>query len=94
MPQSTRNRCAASSTKQVGASGRIPLSLACPSAANFPLQVRAGNTKGGSATVLLTSSLTGLDYSVLKIKTRIVSRHRADSNPVKLEVNCTVILPP
>jgi hypothetical protein len=30
----------------------------------------------------------------LQIKTKIVSRHTADSKPVKLEVNGTVILPP
>jgi hypothetical protein len=54
----------------------------------------AGNTKGGSITVLLTSCLTGLDYSVLQIKTKIVSCHTADSKPVKQEVNSTVILPP
>jgi hypothetical protein len=38
--------------------------------------------------------LTGLDYSVLQIKTKIVSCHTADSKPVKQEVNGTVILPP
>jgi hypothetical protein len=53
-----------------------------------------GNTKGGSITVPLTSCLTGLDYPVLQIKTKIVCCHRADSKPVKLEVNGTVILPP
>ncbi len=56
--------------------------------------VWAGNTKGGSITVLLSSYLTGLDQSVLQIKTKIVSRHTADSKPVKQEVNCTLILPP
>jgi hypothetical protein len=45
-------------------------------------------------TVLLTSCLTGLDYSVLEIKTKIVCCHTANSNPVKQEVNGTVILPP
>jgi hypothetical protein len=35
-----------------------------------------------------------LDYSVLQIKTKIVSCHTADSKPVKQEVNGTVILPP
>jgi hypothetical protein len=54
----------------------------------------AGNTKGGSITVPLTSCLTGLDYSVLQIKTEIVSCHTADSKPVKQEVNSAVILPP
>jgi hypothetical protein len=53
-----------------------------------------GNTKGGSITVPLTSCLTGLDKSVLQIKTKIVSCHTADSKPVKQEVNGTVILPP
>jgi len=38
--------------------------------------------------------LTGLDLSVLQIKTKIVSSHAADSKPVKQEVNGTVILPP
>ncbi len=51
------------------------------------------NTKGGSITVPLTSCLTGLDQSVLQIKTTIVSYHTADSKPVKQEVNGTVILP-
>ncbi len=32
--------------------------------------------------------------SVLRIKTKIVSCHTADSKPVKQEVNSTVILPP
>jgi hypothetical protein len=42
----------------------------------------------------LTSCLTGLDLSVLQIKTKIVSSHTADCKPVKQQVNCTVILPP
>ncbi len=53
-----------------------------------------GNTKGGSITVPLTSCLTGLDYTVLQIKTKIVCSHTADSKPVKQEVNGTVIHPP
>ncbi len=56
--------------------------------------IRAGNTKGGSITVPLTSCLTGLDEFVLQIKTKIVSCHTADSKPVKQEVKGTVILPP
>ncbi len=44
--------------------------------------------------VPLTSCLTGLDQSVLQIKTKIVSSHTANSKPVKQEVNSTVILPP
>ncbi len=42
----------------------------------------------------MTSCLTGLDKSVLEIKTKIVNCHTADSKPVKQEVKCTVILPP
>jgi hypothetical protein len=53
----------------------------------------AENTKGGSITVPLTSCLTGLDYSVLEIKTKIVSSLTADFKPVKQEVYGTVILP-
>jgi hypothetical protein len=51
-----------------------------------------GNTKRGKITV--TSCLTGLDKSVLKIKTKMVSCHTPDSKPVKQEVNGTVMLPP
>ncbi len=54
---------------------------------------QAGNTKGGSITVLLTSCLTGLDWSVLQIKTKIVSCHTANSKPVRQEVNSSVIPP-
>ncbi len=54
----------------------------------------AGNTKRGSITVPLTSCLTGIENSVLQIKTKIVSCHTADSKSVKQEVNGTVILPP
>jgi len=50
-----------------------------------------GNTKGGSVTIPLTSCLTGLDLSVLQIKTKC---HTADSKRVKQEVNSTMILPP
>jgi hypothetical protein len=53
----------------------------------------SGNTKGGSITVLLTSCLTGLDKSVLQIKTKNVSSLTADYQPVKQKVNGTVILP-
>jgi hypothetical protein len=35
-----------------------------------------------------------LDWSVLQIKTKIVSCQTADSKPVKQEVKGTVILPP
>ncbi len=54
----------------------------------------ARNTKGGSITVPLTSCLTGLDKSVLHIKTKFDSCHTANAKPVKQEVNSTVILPP
>jgi hypothetical protein len=53
---------------------------------------RAGNTKGGSITVPLTCCLT--DIFVLQIKTKTVSCHKADSKPVKQEVNSTVIINP
>jgi len=53
-----------------------------------------GILKGGSITVPLTSCLTGLDWSVLQIKTKIVRCHTADSKLVKQEVNSIVILPP
>jgi hypothetical protein len=52
------------------------------------------NTERGSITVPLTSCLTGLDRSVLQIKTKIVICQTAESKPVKQEVNGTVILPP
>jgi hypothetical protein len=52
-----------------------------------------GILKGESITVPLTSCLTGLDWSVLQIKTKNVSCHTADSKPVKQEDNGTVILP-
>ncbi len=55
--------------------------------------IKAGNAKGESITVPLTSCLTGLDKSVLQIKTKIVSCPTADSKPVKEEVNSTLILP-
>jgi hypothetical protein len=57
------------------------------------LMVEPENTKRGSITVPLTSCLTGLNSSVLQIKTKIVSCHTANSKPVKQEVNGTVILP-
>jgi hypothetical protein len=53
-----------------------------------------GSTKRGSITVPLTSCLTGLDQSVLQIKTKIVSCQTADSKRIKQEVKGTVILPP
>ncbi len=58
------------------------------------LHTNQGTLKGGSITVQLTSCLTGLDKSVLQVKTKIVRSHTADSKPVKQEVKGTVILPP
>jgi hypothetical protein len=58
------------------------------------LITQAGNTKGGTIIVPLTSCLTGLYQSVLQIKTKIVSIHTADSKPVKQEVTSTVTCPP
>jgi hypothetical protein len=55
---------------------------------------KPGNTKGLSINVPLTACLTGLDYPVLQIKTKIVSCHTAYFKPVKQEVNSTVILLP
>jgi hypothetical protein len=48
----------------------------------------------GSINVPLTSCLTGLDWSVLQIKTKIVACHTADSKTVKQEVNGAMILTP
>ncbi len=56
------------------------------------IKVKAWNTKAGSITVPLTSCSTGLDLSVLQIKTKIVSCNTADSKPVKQDG--TMILPP
>jgi hypothetical protein len=53
----------------------------------------AGNTRGGSTIVPSTSCLTGSDWSVLQIKTTIVSCHTADSKRVKQGLHGTVILP-
>jgi len=53
-----------------------------------------GILKGEVSLYMLTSCLTGLNESVLKIKTKIFSRHTDDSKPVKQEVNGTVILLP
>ncbi len=58
------------------------------------MSLNAGNTKGGSITVPLASSLTCLEYPVVQIKTEIVSCHTDDSKPGKQKVNGTVILPP
>jgi len=66
-----------------------PLSVKLPSTG---LKPKPGNTKGGSITVPLTSCLTGLDWSVLQIKAKIVCSHTADSEPVKQEVN-SIVLP-
>ncbi len=65
-----------------------------PQISNRSGLLKAGNIKWGSIIVPLTSCLTGLNQSVLQIKTKIVSCHTADSKPVKQDVNRTVILPP
>jgi hypothetical protein len=58
------------------------------------MSAQPGSTKGGSITVPLTSCLTGLNQSVLQIKTKIVSCHTADSKLVEQEVNGRLIIPP
>jgi hypothetical protein len=68
--------------------------LRCSTRMSSFLYLKPGNTQGGGITVPLTSCLTGLDQSVLKIKTKIVSCHTADSKPVNQEVNGIVTLPP
>ncbi len=55
--------------------------------------VWSGNSKGKSIIIPLTSCMTGLDMSVLQIKTKFVSCHTTDSKLVKQEVNVTVIFP-
>ncbi len=52
------------------------------------------NEQMGKQTDGRTSCLTGLDQSVLKVKTKIVNYHTANSKAVKQEVNSTVVLPP
>jgi hypothetical protein len=69
------------------------LSLASDIQKYLGVSIKAGNTKGGSITVPLTSCFTALDLSVLQIKTKNVSCHIADSKPVKQEVKSTMILP-
>jgi hypothetical protein len=66
----------------------------CDAFSVVPSIVNAGNTERENITVPLTSCLTGLDRTVLQIKTKIVRCHTADSKAVKQEVNGTVILPP
>jgi hypothetical protein len=62
--------------------------LLCDTAIDF-----AGNIKGGSIIVLLTSCLTGLYKSVLQIKTKIVSCHIADSKPVNVKQDISFSIP-
>ncbi len=67
---------------------------------NFPVwawnkfKYQAGNTKGGSITVLLTSCLTGLESAVWQLTIFIFICKTGQSKPVKQEVNSTVTLPP
>ncbi len=58
------------------------------------LKVWAGNTKGGSITVLLTSCLTGLETAVWQLTIFLFICKTYLSKPVKQEVNGTVILLP
>jgi hypothetical protein len=61
----------------------------------FPLViVKAGNTKGGSITVLLTSCLTSLESAVCQLIIVVFICKTDKSKPVKQEVNSTVILTP
>ncbi len=55
--------------------------------------VWAGNTKGGSITVPLTSCLTGLEWAVWQLTIFVFICKPDHSKPVKQEVNGTVILP-
>jgi hypothetical protein len=54
----------------------------------------AGNTKGGSITVPLTSCLTGLESAVWQLTIFVCICKTDLSKPAKQEVNSTVILPP
>jgi hypothetical protein len=66
------------------------MSLATPKEAN---KYEPGNTKG-EVSIPLTSCLTGFDWPVMQIKTKIISSNTADSKPGKQEVNSIVIIPP
>ncbi len=54
----------------------------------------AGNTKGGSITVPLTSCLTGLESAVSQLTIFVFFAKQTNRKPVKQEVNGKVILPP
>ena len=54
----------------------------------------AGNTKGGSIAVPLTSCLTGLESAVWQLTTFVFICKTDESKPVKQEVSRTVIRPP
>jgi hypothetical protein len=57
------------------------------------VSVLAGNTKGGSITVPLTSYLAGLESAVWLLTIFVFICKTDYSKPVKQEVNYTVILP-
>jgi len=57
---------------------------------NYPTR----NTKGGSITVPLTSSLNGLESAVWLLTIFVFICKTEKSKPVKQEVNGTLILPP
>ncbi len=67
------------------------LEHACRKALRMPAP---GNTKGGSITVPLTSSLTGLEPAVWLLTIFVFICKTDSSKLVKQEVNGTVILPP
>jgi hypothetical protein len=60
----------------------------------IPLLVRAGNTIGGSITVLLTSCLTGLESAVWQQTILFLFAKQTNPSQWKQEVDGTVILPP
>jgi hypothetical protein len=61
--------------------------------ANLIFAYRQGTLKG-EVSLYRWPPVWPVWISLLQIKTKIVSCHRADSKPVKQEVNCTVILSP
>jgi hypothetical protein len=57
------------------------------------VKVKAGNSKGGSITVPLTSCLTNLESAVWQLTILVFICKTDYSKQVKQEVNGTVILP-
>ncbi len=55
----------------------------------YPLwRLEAGNTEGGTITVLLTSCFTGLDWSVLQMKTKIATGGQRYNETSPFSVPC------